>query len=288
MAGTSNSSRRAGGNRSSRCASRRTAIRPRRLETAAGRRSCGTGNSHDPVADVGQRICRRASETGAFEDNRTDRPRRTNSGPIRDRGGRYRETSNAATPPAGETLLPQPAPGAVPRRQAVSQHRAASGVGKRHGGAGVGGGSVDGRSVRRRMLSAAFAGCRSLQPMALLRTGQKSPVERFVLPVIFRQRQGRDRFGHFVSEIKGMARVEVPRPRGQQLLEEHKRIGVGQMQAGADDVNLPVLGENAIVVVLDLAASRFNSSSPNRAGSAPRSITSRGSTCFGNVRCRTA
>lgn len=47
--------------------------------------------------------------------------------------------------------------------------------------------------------------------MTYLLTGQESPVQRLILLILLSERQCRRRFGHFVTEIKGVRSIEILR-----------------------------------------------------------------------------
>ena len=66
---------------------------------------------------------------------------------------------------------------------------------------------------------------------AHFRPGQKSPLQRFVLAVIFSQREGRDGFRHFVAQIKCVRGIQGP-----EFLEQLEGIGALAMAIAVDNV----------------------------------------------------
>ena len=85
-------------------------------------------------------------------------------------------------------------------------------------------------------------------PVAYLRHRQEPPAQRLVLRIVLAERQRRDGFGHFITQIERMRRIEfriVPA----HLLEENERIGPMNVCRSVDDVNFAAFDEYAVVPV---------------------------------------
>ena len=120
---------------------------------------------------------------------------------------------------------------------------------------------------------------------------QKAPIERLVLAILLVERERGRGFAHFVAQIKGVRRIEVlrqfaPLAALPQLFEHGKRVRIVQVQSAADHMNFTPRHVNAVVRVFDIAREPLYFFPDDSTTAGSRSITSRGSKCFGNTRCR--
>src|SRR5262245_10620712 len=105
--------------------------------------------------------------------------------------------------------------------------------------------------------------------MAFFCRRQITPVEGFVLAIFLAERQSDCGFGHFVAEIKSVRGIDVvgrlmrvgrtTEAGTEESFKEEERIAVGNVEARAEQMDLAVLGEDAVVVVLDLSSELIES-----------------------------
>ena len=79
---------------------------------------------------------------------------------------------------------------------------------------------------------------------------EETPVQGLILHIVFAKSQRRDRLGHFVAEIKSMARID--RFVLRHLREQIKGIAAAKMHLVVDDVNQAALGEQTKIWVADV------------------------------------
>src|SRR5690349_5189288 len=103
-----------------------------------------------------------------------------NTDPKPDRAGRYPRTSNAADRAIAKRHAPPAAraPGELPPAILRSW------------------------SFSRWLFIGRLAFSAQINPVALLRPRQKSPIERFILAIILAQSERRQRLGHFIAQVK--------------------------------------------------------------------------------------
>ena len=117
--------------------------------------------------------------------------------------------------------------------------------------------------------------------MADFRLGQESPLQGLILTVSLAERQGGFRLHQLVAQVERMGRIRDIHRR-----EELERIGTAEELRIIQCVDLPVLGEDPPVRVLDPSLKLLEVRSSRIAPSlGSRSMTRRGSRCLGSVRC---
>src|ERR1700677_651616 len=91
---------------------------------------------------------------------------------------------------------------------------------------------------------------RALRNMRGFRPRQKAPLEALILHVIFAERQGRSRLGHFVAEVKGVRRVDAAML--QHRTEEDKRVVALEKQVAVQNMQKTAFREQAIIAIFEI------------------------------------